>query len=74
MSVEGDPRNATTFEQRLAWHDCCERHAARGTFKRRLRMSKESFDKLLSYIHDDLKVDEAQAHRRGGAIIPECEM
>ena len=66
-----ETRSKSVFEQRLLWHECSERHVARGTFKRRLRMDKESFDKLLSYVCDDLLVDEKQANKRGGAVIPE---
>jgi hypothetical protein len=34
-------------------------------------MRKDSFEKLLGFIAADLAVDEASAHLRGGAIIPE---
>jgi len=49
-------RRKSMFEQTLLWHDYCERHVARGTLNRRLRMSKESFCKLLNYVYDDLTV------------------
>jgi len=64
-------RNRSAFEQRLIWNDYSEKHVARGTFKRRMRMDKDSFDKLLSYICNDLLVDEKQANRRGGPVTPE---
>lgn len=64
-------RNPSIFDQRLAWNDYCELHIARGTFDRRLRMPKSSFDKLLSYVGDYLQVNETQANKRGGGIVPE---
>jgi len=67
----GQERNPSIFEQRLAWNDFCELHISRGTFDRRLRMTKASFDKLLSYLVDYLWINETQADRRGGGITPE---
>lgn len=64
-------RSASFFEQRLCWVAYCQRHVARGTFKRRLRMEKESFDILLSHVHNFLLVNEEKAKIRGGPIIPE---
>ena len=64
-------RNASIFMQRLYWDEYCAIHVQRGTFKRRLRMSKESFDKLLAFLFDRLAVNEASANARGGPIIPE---
>ena len=53
------PRNPSVFEQRLTWNKYSDRHTKRGTFHRRLRMSRVSFDKLLAIIKVDLAVDEA---------------
>lgn len=64
-------RNRSIFSQRLCWQEYCDLHVERGTFKRRLRMSKESFDKLLTLIRHRLEVNESKANNRGGAIIPE---
>ena len=64
-------RNPSSFDQRLSWSSFCNKHVPRGTFKRRLRMTKESFDKLLSYVYEDLLVKEQMANMRGGSIIPE---
>jgi DDE superfamily endonuclease len=64
-------RNASQYDQRLQWDAYCNRHVARGTFHRRLRMSKASFDTLLSYVYHDLLVDEEMAKLRGGSIIPD---
>jgi DDE superfamily endonuclease len=65
------PRGASFFEQRLSWERYCSKHTKRGTLKRRIRMEKDSFDKLLSYIYDELIVKEVMANNRGGPIIPE---
>ena len=64
-------RNPSTFEQRLRWEDYSKKHSSKGTFRIRLRMTEHSFNKLLSFIHDDLIVNEMQANPRGGPIIPE---
>ena len=64
-------RNKSLYVQRLHWEEYSALHVQRGTFKRRLRMSKHSFDKLLEMIAFRLIVSERQASKRGGAIIPE---
>jgi hypothetical protein len=64
-------RNDSIMDQRLAWKQYCGRHHQRGTLHRRLRMRKDSFDKLVALLADALAVDEVAARRRGGAIIPE---
>jgi len=66
-----DERNPSVFDQRLAWANCCDKHVQRGTFERRLRMKKESFDILLSFVHGCLAVNEMIASLRGGIIVPE---
>jgi DDE superfamily endonuclease len=66
-----NPRGPSFFEQRLAWDHYCSKHEQRGTLKRRIRMDKCSFDKLLGYIYQDLIVKEGKADNRGGPIIPE---
>ena len=66
-----ESRNPTVAYQRLCWDEYCSTHIARGTFKQRLRMEKESFDLLLSYIYEWLLVNEQMANLRGGTIIPE---
>jgi hypothetical protein len=65
------PRNRSLIEQRLRWKEYCTRHQQRGTLFRRLRMRKDSFDKLVLLLAEDLVVDEVAASKRGGAIIPE---
>jgi len=64
-------RSPSLFEQRIMWEKIIERHAGRFPFKRHLRMEVESFNRLLSMIRPSLEVDEVQAARRGGAILPE---
>jgi len=64
-------REASYFQQRPDWNQFSSSHAQRGTFKARLRMSKVSFDKLLSFLRVDLCVNEEQAFFRGGSIVPE---
>lgn len=65
------PRNPSVFQQRCCWDECTDLHSKRRTLKRRLRMSHESFDRLLALICEDLVVNELMAGPRGGAIIPE---
>lgn len=67
-------RTPSFFDQRLLWEAFCDRHGARADFKRHMRMSKASFDKLLSLIRCDLEVDENKARSRGGAILPELRL
>jgi DDE superfamily endonuclease len=66
-----EQRNPSHYEQRLAWKHYAEYHVSQGTFDRRLRMSRQSFDKLLSYIREALLVNETKANARGGSIVPE---
>jgi hypothetical protein len=66
-----NPRGPSFFEQRLLWEHYCAKHDKRGTLKRRIRMERTSFEKLLSYIYAELIVKEAMANNRGGPIIPE---
>ena len=67
-------RAPSLFEQRLIWDGIIERHGERANFRRHLRMRRDSFDKLLGYIRDDLEVDHHMAARRGGAILPEIRL
>ena len=66
-----EERNASHFEQRLAWEEYAVTHTARGTFDIHLRMSLHSFKKLLGLIRHDLIVNETKAKVRGGTILPE---
>jgi hypothetical protein len=60
-------RKSTFFDQRLAWNHYCEKHQQQGTLTRRLRMKKESFDKPVLLLKEDLIVNEKEANRRGVA-------
>jgi hypothetical protein len=64
-------RNRSLIEQRLLWDHYCQRHEQRGTLLRRLRMRKDSFDKLVVLLGEDLTVNEIAANKRGGPILPE---
>ena len=66
-----NPRSPSLFEQRCNWLHYCDKHHKKGTLKRRIRMSKASFYKLLGYIQSYLVVNEVMANMRGGPIIPE---
>ena len=71
MFPQKKDRNPSVFEQRLHWEAYCMKHTTRGTFMRRLRMSKQSFDLLLSYLWDFLMVNESQARIQGGSFCTE---
>ena len=47
------------------------KHAGRPDLKRHLRMSHNSFRRLLSFLRDKLEVDNRMGSLRGGAILPE---
>jgi hypothetical protein len=68
---DDDNRNPCIVEQRLLWDTFTGRFGARREFTRSIRMKLESFNLLLSYIRNDLTVDEIQASRKGTPIIPE---
>jgi DDE superfamily endonuclease len=59
------------FVQRLNWDTFYNQHGLRRDFHRHIRMSGDSFNKLVEWLRDDLNVDLEQASYRGGAIIPE---
>jgi hypothetical protein len=63
-------RVPSLFSQRLIWEEIVDKDKQRAVFKRHLRMSPESFNKLLSYIQPALKIDERMAWLRGGPILP----
>jgi hypothetical protein len=69
-----EERAKSVFVQRLDWEALLERHGSKQFFKRHLRMEKTSFDKLLSYIKDDIQPNAVMAALRGGAIIPEIRL
>jgi hypothetical protein len=59
---------------RLCWDKFWNQERHRVPVKRHLRMEKESFELLLSFLYDDLEVDILQAEKRGGAIIPQISL
>ena len=59
------------FMKRLVLDTFCSRHSARSDFTRHIRMSHDSFNKLLSAIQKDVDVDREMAKLWGGAIHPE---
>ena len=65
------PRNPTLFDERLQWDVFVRKFGGRAEFKRHLRMSYDSFTRLLSHIRPSLEVDAEMARRRGGQIHPE---
>ena len=57
---------------RCSFDTFMDRHAlASPDLSRTLRMSRQSFDKLVILLPDYLRVDESYAARRGGAISPD---
>jgi hypothetical protein len=73
MTVSSEPaeRNTSIIEQRLVWDNFVGKYGARPDFERSIRMKLSSFQLLLSYIRQELLVDEAKASTRGTPIIPE---
>jgi hypothetical protein len=63
-------RTPSLFVQRLNWDTFYNQHGLRRDFHRHIRMSPESFNKLVDCLREDLTVDEEQASFRGGAILP----
>ena len=59
------------FDQRLQRDTFCSRHASQQEFQRHLRMPADSFSKLVSFVRDNLAVNQEMAGLRGGAIAPE---
>jgi hypothetical protein len=73
-AVWGNPmiRSISIKHQRYKWKQYIKKYGNNPRFvKRHLRMTLISFNKLLSYIKAELVVNEFQAARRGGAILPE---
>jgi hypothetical protein len=65
-------RSPSVFDQRVNWDNFANSQREQSTnFRRHLRMSKDSFNKLLEFVRPRLAVDERMATLRGGAIIPE---
>ncbi len=56
-------RNPALFNERLQWNHFIQRFGGRADFKRHIRMSLDSFTKLLSHIRPLLVVDTEMARR-----------
>jgi hypothetical protein len=56
-------RAPALFEQRMKWDEICDTHGESNKFSRHLRMTKESFERLVELIRPALLVDETQAAR-----------
>jgi hypothetical protein len=61
-------RSPSLFEQRLNWDNFCNRYGHRAEFKRHMRMSYDSFNKLVDCLRPQLQVDNERAEKRGGAF------
>jgi hypothetical protein len=61
-------------QERLCWDKFWNQDKHRVPVKRHLRMDKDSFELLLSFLIDDLQVDMFQAERRGGALISQISL
>ena len=68
------PNNPPVFQQRLCWSQFINEKRRLGNFHRHLRMSLQSFNRLLSYIRPGLIEEENRAAGRGGLIIPELRL
>ena len=64
-------RNPSMFDDRLNWDEFFMKFGSRKEFTRHVRMPATSFQKLLSYLHPMLDVDNKMARKRGGQIHPE---
>jgi hypothetical protein len=66
-------RSAAIARQRLKWQRRVEQLEAEGSFDRTYRMSLDSFNTLLSYLYNDLAVNNAMSTRSSGVgpIEPE---
>ena len=74
FSSSEEHRDSSEFQQRLDWGKLMRTHGNRRDFQRHLPMSRKSFEKLLSYVKDDLLDDDKMASLRGGSIIPEIRL
>ena len=66
------PNHPSVFQQRLCWSKFINEKRCLRNFHRYLRMSLDSFNKLLFYIRPGLIVEENRA--RGGHVIPELRL
>ena len=75
LEVDVKPKNNTpVLQQRLCWHRFVFEKSRLRNFHRHLRMSLDSFNKLLSFLLPRLINDEQKSNGHGGAIIPELRL
>ena len=67
-------RIQSRFQQRVTWDIFIERYKDAPLFRRHLRMSYNSFTKLLHCIQEHVEKDEKMSCIRGGKIIPEVHL
>jgi len=60
------PRRPSLFAKRLSWDTLFATHKDQASFKVHIRMSPQSFLKLLSFVCQDLEVNNRMAALRGG--------
>jgi hypothetical protein len=66
--------NPPIHQQRLCWSKFIDEKSRLRNFSRHLRMSKRSFDRLLSFILPFMADERDKANGRGGPIIPELRL
>lgn len=71
--VKGNSRHQRAMLLRqMSWDDFCLRDPV--FVHRTLRMSLQAFEKLVCVLEEDLKTDEQQGKRRGGAVPPKLRL
>lgn len=75
IDSDGEKRTSSAFQQRLNWDEFVQKHKDRPLFRRHLRMTYDSFLRLLEMIKPHLVMrDERMASLRGGQILPELHL
>jgi hypothetical protein len=54
-------REASLFDQRLNWERFCQKHGDRKGFNRHMRMLREAFNQLLSFLRNYFEVNSSMA-------------
>jgi hypothetical protein len=70
-ATEKKKRNKRVQYTRMNWNAYMNQYMNDPSFERTIRMSRPSFCKLVDLLRDKLVVDNNQAERRGGGILPE---
>jgi len=71
VEVANRRRRPALFDDRLHWSTFLNKFGNRVEFKRHIRMSPSSFNKLVDLLRPSLLVDKNMAELRGGPICPE---